>query len=252
MTDLLETASEGKAVARREETSVQVITSEPGQLLTAIVSLAKDPAVDVSKLQALMTMQERMEDRQAEREFAQALTRLSGKLPRIKKNGTISLGQGKGEIPFAKWEDMDKVVRPLLDEEGFTLSFNSEPRPGDGGGAVITGTLLHRDGHSMKASMSLPLDSGPGRNNLQAMGSTLSYGKRYCAEMLLNLVREGADDDGKTGGAIDKLLTDTKADRPRFMQMFGIADLTTLTEQSYVAAKNMLSARAAKPQAGGQ
>jgi hypothetical protein len=79
-------------------------------------------------------------------------------------------------------------------EEGFTLSFDSKPHDR---GITITGTLLHRDGHSRSATMLLDEDRGPGRNNLQAMGSTLSYGKRYTAEMLLNIVREGDDKDGR-------------------------------------------------------
>ena len=48
--------------------------------------------------------------------------------------------------------------------------------------------------------MPLPPDVGPGRNALQAMGSTLSYAKRYLAEMLFNIVRENEDDDGQAGG----------------------------------------------------
>lgn len=248
--------------APRTDIAPTVERMEPNALLPTIVALAKDPAVDVTKLQALLDMQERMEARAAERAFARALTRIAGQIPQIEKNGVIDLGQGKGKIPFAKWEDMDAAIRPILNAEGLTLSFNSKPKPGDGGGMTITGRLLHEDGHFDTTEISLALDSGPGRNNLQAMGSTLSYGKRYCAEMLLNIVRKGQDDDGRAGGAkyasaaqvaeIDKLLTDTKADRPRFMQMFAIAELKNLTEQSYVAAKNMLSARAAKPQGGTQ
>lgn len=183
-----------------------VVTEGPGALLSAIVSLAKDPGVDVAKLEALLGMQERMEARQADREFANAFGRLSADLPRVKKNGTIDLGvdkqtgQRRGQLPFAKWEDIDAVIRPLMVREGFTLSFDSLPRTADGGGLIVTGKLMHRDGHVRTASMPLALDTGPGRNNLQAMGSTLSYGKRYCAEMLLNIVREGEDDDGKLGG----------------------------------------------------
>jgi hypothetical protein len=151
-------------------------------------------------------MQERMEERQAEREFAAAFGRLSADLPRVKKNGTIDLGVDKqtkvarGSFPFAKWDDIDAVIRPLMVREGFTLSFDSVPRTAEGGGLIVTGKLMHRDGHVRSASMPLALDTGPGRNNLQAMGSTLSYGKRYCAEMLLNIIREGDDDDGKRGG----------------------------------------------------
>jgi hypothetical protein len=50
--------------------------------------------------------------------------------------------------------------------------------------------------------MQLPIDSygsGTGRNELQARGGTLAYGKRYTAEMLLNIVREGDDTDGQSG-----------------------------------------------------
>jgi hypothetical protein len=36
------------------------------------------------------------------------------------------------------------------------------------------------------------------------MGSTLSYGKRYTAEMLLNIVREGDDKDGRSSVASPK------------------------------------------------
>src|SRR6185437_3535527 len=175
-------------------------------------------------------------------------------LPRVKKNGTISLGKDKTgaerEVAFAKWEDMDRVIRPLMAREGFTLSFDSAARPGDGGGLIVTGTLMHKDGHTRTASMPLPLDTGPGRNNLQAVGSTLSYGKRYCAEMLLNIVREGDDDDGKRGGAqfitqddigkLRKLIADTGTDEDRFLQFFQVTDLASLTVENLAPARNML------------
>jgi ERF superfamily len=191
------------------------VTEGPGALLSAIVQLARDPAVDVTKLQALLGMQERMEARQGEIEFDRALARIAGQMPRVKKNGTVNLGQGKGSYAFATWEDMDTIIRPLMASEGFTLSFTSELRNGEGGGLIVTGTLLHRDGHSKSASMPLPLDTGAGRSNIQAAGSTLSYGKRYTAEMLLNIVREGVDDDGKAGGT--KFITEEQATELRAM-----------------------------------
>src|SRR5271166_90215 len=97
-----------------------VPATRPGELLAAIVQLARDKDVDVTKLEAFMHMQERLEARQAERAFIAAFSRLSAKLPRIAKNGTITLitkeGVNKGSIPFARYEDMDKVLRPLMAE----------------------------------------------------------------------------------------------------------------------------------------
>ena len=210
-----------QGVAVRQESAAPVISEGPGALLGAIVQMAKDPAVDVTKLQALLQMQERMEVRQAEIEFGRALARLPPM--HVKKSGMIDLtskedraaNRQRKPVPFAKWEDIARLIEPMLEAEGFRLMFDSQPRQGDGGGLIVTGTLLHRDGHSKTASMPLALDTGPGRNNLQAMGSSLSYGKRYCTEMLLNIVREGDDDDGMRGGM--RFITEPQADELRAM-----------------------------------
>ena len=48
-------------------------------------------------------------------------------MPRVAKNGTIRLGEGKGVIPFATWEDMDTALRPVMQRHGFSLSFDVQP-----------------------------------------------------------------------------------------------------------------------------
>lgn len=172
--------------------------SEASAIMTMIAHAAKDPAVNVDKMAALFSLQERVMARQAEAEFNAAHSRVVAVMPRVPKNGIVSLGTGKGGYNFAKWEDIDRFLRPLMIAEGFSLIFDMTAK--EGGGAVVAATLRHSGGHSVTASIPLALDAGAGRNNLQAMGSTLSYGKRYLAEMLFNIVREGADDDGRAGG----------------------------------------------------
>jgi hypothetical protein len=180
--------------------------SPVAQGLAMIERASRDPSVDVAKMMGLQEMQFRMLDRFAEEEWNAAISSMP-KL-RVARNGTISLGEGKDgksrAVPFAKWEDMAEIIEPLLKERQLFLTFDSVPK--EGGGMIITGTLRHRSGHKESASIPLAIDTGPGRNNLQAMGSTLSYGKRYTAEMLLMIVRIGADDDGKAGGT--KFITD--------------------------------------------
>lgn len=250
------TPPETTAVALAGEAQLPApVLQEPSSLLPAIIKIAQDPSLDVAKLEALLRMQAELEKRQAEREFIEAFARLSAKLPRVKKTGVIDLG-GKGQIAFAKWEEIDKVIRPLLAAEGFTISFNSASREGQGGGLTVTGELMHIAGHSRTASIPLPLDAGPGRNNLQAQGSTLSYGKRYCAEMLLNIVREGDDDDGIKGAmrfateeeiaGIRKLLEETGQDEARLCAFLNVAHLGELPMTSVVIARNMLLAKRKK------
>ncbi len=230
----------------------------PVSILNIIAQAATDPSVDVVKMTALLDMQERVMVKQAEADFNAAMVAMNTGSLRVSKKGMVNLGGGKGGYKFARWEDMDTVIRPLMQAHGFTLSFNSEMRPGDGGGLIVVGTLMHASGHSRSASIPLGLDAGAGRNNLQAMGSTLSYGKRYVAEMLLNIVREDDDDDGGDGGKkyieldqaeqIEALITETKTDRTRFMQYFNIASITDMQVKDFVSAVNKLNQKkGAKP-----
>jgi hypothetical protein len=231
----------------------------PGSMLAIIARAASDPSVDVEKMRALLDLQRELLADQARAEFNAAYTRLASKLPRVQKNGVVNLiskdGKDLGSYKFAKWDDIDRIIRPILAEEGFGLSFNSRPRGADGGGLIVTGTLMHRDGHSISAEMPLPLDTGAGRNNLQATGSTLSYGKRYCAEMLLNIVREGADDDGKAGGEvaeslfitdeqiaeINTLIRETESDSRRVLNYADQApSVPEMTSHQYRKARDML------------
>ena len=161
-------------------------------ILSVIARAAADPSVDVTKMQALLDMQLRIMERTAEAQFNAAMSRLQPKLPRIVREGKASYGQGKGGYAYARYEDIDHQIRPLLNAEGFALSFDSvwgEKL------CTIIGKLSHAGGHSTAASIPLPLDTSGGKNGIQGMGSTLSYGKRYCVGMLLNIVTVGEDDD---------------------------------------------------------
>ena len=168
-----------------------------GSLLEVIARAATDPRVEIAKMKELLDMQERILAKDAEVQFNEAMAQVNEVDLRVAKMGTASLG-GKGSYKYARWEDMDNVIRPLLRDNGLRLSFDTEVNAA--GGIIIHGWLTHRAGHKVKASVPLMIDTGPGRNMLQQMGSTVSYGKRYVAEMLLNIVREDEDDDGSYGG----------------------------------------------------
>lgn len=239
-----------------------IAVQEPsnGGILAVIERAACNPDVDVSKMQALLEMQERIMNKQAEMAFNQAMARLMPKLPTVAKNGRIEFTDKKGEdrsTPFAKYEDIDAAIRPLMIEDGFSLSFNTEWGQE---GTVISGTLSHSEGHSRTASMRLPLDTSGSKNNLQAMGSTISYGKRYLVGMLLNIVTKGEDNDGKNFGAvsneqaveIDLLITSTGADKAKFLLFMGVCDVREIAAKDYKKAMNALKAKETANKSGGK
>jgi hypothetical protein len=85
------------------------------------------------------------------------------------------------------------------------------------------------------------------------MGSTLSYGKRYVAEMLFNIVRQGQDDDGKLGGTVFisaeqkeeliSLMQESKADTVGFLRYMEVQSLDEIEARNFAAAVTALRAK---------
>lgn len=178
-------------------------------VLQVIARAAADPTVDVAKMTALLDMQERILAKQSEIEFNHDFSAASLELPHVSKRGVIKLGAGKGEIAFAKYEDLDRAIRPIEAKYGFTRSFSTDKS--DIPGVLITVHLRHRAGHSIQSTRQLPPDPGPGRNGMQAIGSAGSYGKRYLTVDIWNIITEGEDNDATSTG----LITDDQADTLR-------------------------------------
>lgn len=195
-----------------EPASALVIQEGAAGLMSAIIQFASNPAMDLDKFDRLIALQERTEDRQAERAFNIAFVQLQGGLPRVKRDGTLEYptdkarpdGPKRAISKYAKWETIDAAIRPVLTEAGFALSFKIAQRLGDGGGLNISAVLRHIGGHKEVGDpMPVPLDTSGGKNNLQAYGSSLSYGKKYAAFAALNIITEDEDDGGKRGGQAD-------------------------------------------------
>jgi hypothetical protein len=245
------------------DTAVAKVETQETNLIQVIERAALNPAVDVDKMQKLLEMQERIMAKNAEMSFNQAMTRLQEQLPRIKRAGSVAYknkdsGKSEEAFKFARYEDIDGAIRPFLLAEGFSLSFNTKWSEA---GAIIYGTLAHREGHSRTVEMRLPLDSSGGKNNLQGMGSTISYGKRYAVGMLLNIITVGEDDDGtgdhgevittEQAAELDTLLRERIAKipqekqkdvMPRFLKHMGVETLQEIGAGDY--AKALTAARA--------
>lgn len=164
--------------------------------LGIIAAAARDPQVDIAKMEGLLRMQQEIVAHEAKMAFDSAMKRLQPRLPHIVKKGRIDMGKGDKAIQqFAKYEDIATFVKPLMSEEGFSITFGTSPVP-EGKGILITAKLSHSQGHSDVQSIPLPFDTSGSKNAIQAVGSTLSYGKRYLLCAMLDIVTIGEDNDG--------------------------------------------------------
>ena len=171
------------AVVKPQETP----TNEAVGLLPMIERAARDPNVDVDKMERLMAMMERVDARNAEAAFAADLAEMQDALPSIGERGNAA-----GRYTYALWEDINAAIKPVLKRYGFALSFRTDFTDG----IAVTGVLSHKSGHKIDTTIKLPADASGNKNAVQAVASSVSYGKRYTAGALLNLTSHGEDDDG--------------------------------------------------------
>lgn len=206
--------------------------NESAAVLSMIERLACDPQSDMSKFEKLLDMQERVLNRNAKQAFMADLAMMQSELPRVAENGKSNNGK------YALLEDINDTVRPSLQKYGFAVSFRI--KQDDPKLLSVTGILAHRQGHSEETSMILPLDTSGSKNATQAVGSTVSYGKRYVICALLN-ISTGDDTNGLppepkqpavqakqkiTDSRLDAAIAKIKAGEYTITKLFEAFDLT--------------------------
>lgn len=128
-------------------------------------------------------------------QIAGALAKAQRNFGQIKKTKTAKIkpknGGAEYSYKYADLADVLEAVEPALNAEGiFLMQRTSRVQ----GGVLATSTLLHESGEWIATSgMHMPL-AGDGA---QAVGSAITYAKRYDVCGLLGVASD-ADDDGRT------------------------------------------------------
>lgn len=208
----------------------QALEQRPFESL--IVRAMDDKTFDVEKLERLMAMMERKEAQERKEKFFAALARVQQTAPRITKYGLMDRGAGKGQIKFAKREDIDAVMRPIYQAEGFSVNWDA---PMHDGKIRVIGRFT-AFGHTEEREWWCAPDASGGKQGPQASGSTTSYGQRYISIMFWDIITEDEDTNGTTVKPISQSQSDDvrsqleeiQAALPRFFKLFGVTKLEEL------------------------
>jgi hypothetical protein len=95
--------------------------TEAGALVHMIERAAKDPGVDLARLERLMEMRKE----EAESDFNQAMATVQGKMRAVAADANNPQTRSK----YASYFLLDKAIRPIYAAEGIALSFNTEDSP---------------------------------------------------------------------------------------------------------------------------
>ena len=196
-----DTVNEGQLVERIERAA-------PAETFAAVLmQMLTDKDIPADKMEVVMKMRREVLGDQAREAFQEHFAAFSAECPQVERDGTVELvkdGRVLGKYAFTTIEGMDVILRPLLAKHGFAISFASVDSKD---GVTVTGTLSGW-GWERSSTYSFPPDAGPGRNALQARGSSRRYAKRYIVDDLCNVVRKGKDDDAR--GAMEALIDATQ------------------------------------------
>lgn len=187
--------------------------SEMQIMVDMVERMMLDKDLDFARVKEAVDLLKSIRADAAKMAFNAALARAQPLLPVIGRNGEIIIrnkeDRQKGlpierqrieqKTKFADWADINEAVTPIISTEGLSLGFDSVGGHGDT--ISVTCYLRHSGGHEQKTTLVLPHDTTGSKNPAQAIGSSLSYGKRYTAGLLLNFVSRAApegDNDGKS------------------------------------------------------
>lgn len=188
---------------------IEKTKTDTGALISVIERVAMSPEVDITKLERMLDMQERIFNREAEQSFNASMARAQAEMGPVSADADNPQTRSK----YASYAAIDRAVRPIYTRHGFALSFNTEPTV-DGYVRIVC-IVSHRDGHSRNYTADMPSDGlgakgGAVMTKTHAAGSAMTYGQRYLLKLIFNVAIGEDDNDGN--GAASQASADLRDD----------------------------------------
>lgn len=240
----------------------KIIPASDAPMISMIERIAMDPNVPIDRLEKMLAMKERMEDRaredaerQAKKAYFAAMSKCQAELPVVVKNRkndhTRSL--------YADLAAIEEQAMPVIHRHGFAVSFQPDGY-NDKGELRVLWEISHEEGHSRNGVGEIPVDNAGSQGKVnktgtQAFGSTATYGRRYLLCMLFN-ISTGDDRDGnkiedtsatitsEQRNELQSLIEKVGWDVPGFCEWARIEALPDLEARLYPKAKQLLETRA--------
>lgn len=186
---MAETIEATAIVTRPEQQALAPQSLTPAQML----SLAVQQDAPVEKIEKLMDLQQRWEKNEARKAFEVAMVAFSAKVPTIAKTR-------KGHnSKYAGLPETVEEIQGLMSECQLSRRWQEE-EPKLAGNIRIRCIISHIMGHSESFAAEAGPDRGAGRNDIQAVASTITYLRRMTLFAVLGLVAgDELDDDGAGG-----------------------------------------------------
>lgn len=230
-----------------QSTAVQTHQDEEPSI-AAMLQAAIAAGMAPDALEKMVGLYERMDARRAERAYAEALCEFQRRCPKLDLNKTVFNKDGRTvRYKYATLDHIMATLRPVLDECGFSVSWDSRI---EGGSVHATAIVRHKAGHSTRTEFSAPIERDAYMNDSQKAGSAMSFAARYAVRLAFGLTPGDVDDDAGAANAkpideekvanIEGLLDEVSADKPKFLRFMGVSAVSEIQERDYHRAVSAL------------
>jgi len=225
----------------------------PATTPAELLSIAVSQGADLEKLEKLMELQERWEKNEARKAYVSAMNSFKADPPSLFKNMEVSYGNTS--YKHASLDHVSNEVGAFLAKHGLSHHWNTEQL--EGGTIRVTCVIIHDLGHSESVSLQAGADQSGSKNNIQAIGSTVTYLQRYTLLSATGLAVKGQDDDGAGADPVETIteqeaadlecmIDETGSDKAKFLEYLKIKDLKELRASSYKTTVQLLEMKRAK------
>jgi hypothetical protein len=232
-----------------------VIEASEDPMMSMIERAARDPQVDIEKLERLFGLRERMIRVEKEAAFNVAMSAAQADMGPISADATNPQTKSK----YASYAKLDRVLRPIYTKHGFALSFNEGETDKPGYVRVIC-EVSHKDGFSKPFKKDMPADGKGAKGGdvmtlTHASGAAQTYGMRYLLKGIFNVAIGEDDNDGNTEeptigpgqlASLEQLIAEVKADVPKLCRMLKVETLMDIRVGAFETVKAIVEAKRTK------
>lgn len=167
--------------------------------MALVERVMRDPSFDIGRIDSLLKMREREHARISERLFNEALSRAQAEMEPIR----VDSANNQTNSRYASYAALDGAIRAIYTSHGFGVTFDTEDARREQEVRVVC-DVCHSGGYVRRYRLEMPADgTGPKgaavMTRTHAVGSGITYGKRYLLGMIFNLA-VCRDDDGNAAG----------------------------------------------------
>jgi len=175
----------------QDSTGLQItFPGESAQKEMSVIQILAGAVKDKSQLEIiekLIALKNEEEDRRSKKAYYEDLAKLQAELPEIKRTK-------KGHnCKYAPLDAIINQVTPFLTKYGFSRSFSQIQT---GNKIQVTCYLHHKDGYTDSSTLEGEPDTSGNKNDIQSVGSTVSYLRRYTFECVVGIASGEEDTDG--------------------------------------------------------